>query len=412
MEGFFNLVSPEHVLALLQEFPPLGAENAPLHEARGRILARELVAGEPVPPFSRSTMDGYAVRAADTFGCSESQPALLTLTGEIAMGSSSRDLRLRPGQAARIWTGGELPPRADAVAMVEHTQMLDPETVTVFRPVAPGTNVIQVGEDIAPGAVLLDRGHCLRPQDLGLCAGLGLTSAPVRRRPRVGVLSTGNELIPPGQDTQPGKIRDMNSTTLQALVEEAGGVCVPLGICGDDHDALLRVCANALPDIDMLLVSGGSSVGRADFTARVFSAIPGCSLLAHGVAIRPGKPTILARQGDKALWGLPGHAASAMVVFYCFVRPLLRQYAGLGVSHGLKSVRVLTAQQIPSVVGREDYVRVRLTAAAHGELPLATPIYGKSGLLRSLVRADGLLAVGRDVEGLDQGVESQVLLFP
>ncbi|WP_461208230.1 molybdopterin molybdotransferase MoeA [Desulfocurvus sp. DL9XJH121] len=412
MEEFFNLVSPQDVLALLGEFSALDAESVPLGDALGRALAGEVVAGEPVPPFSRSTMDGYAVRAADTFGCSESEAALLTVAAEIAMGASSRDISLRPGQAARIWTGGELPQKADAVVMVEHTELLDPQTVTVFRPVAPGTHVIQAGEDVAAGTAVLGPGHLLRPQDLGLCAGLGLTRVEVRRRPRVAILSTGNELIPPGQAMQPGKIRDMNSTILAALVEEAGGVAVPLGICGDDQDALLAACEQGLRDADMLLVSGGSSVGRADFTTRAFADIPGCEVLVHGIAISPGKPTILARQGGKALWGLPGHAAAAMVVFYNFVRPLLRHYAGLGVSHGLRSVRALTAQQIPSVVGREDYVRVRLSAPDGDSLPLATPIFGKSGMLRSLVRADGLLAIGRDMEGLDQGVESRVLLFP
>jgi molybdopterin molybdotransferase len=412
MEGFFNLASPAHVLDLLQDFPPLGEESVPLFNALGRALAGELKATEPVPPFPRSTVDGFAVRAADTFGCSESQPALLSVVGEVAMGSSSRDMHLRPGQAVRIWTGGELPPKADAAVMVEHTELLDPGTVTVLRPAAPGTNMIRAGEDVAPGAVVLEKGHRLRPQDLGLCAGLGLASVAVPRRPRVAILSTGDELIPADQPMRPGKIRDMNSTTLGTLVEEAGGVAVPFGICGDDHGALLDACSRALEDADMLLVSGGSSVGRSDFTVRVFSAIPGCEVLLHGIAIRPGKPTILARQGHKALWGLPGHAASAMVVFYRFVRPLLRRFLGLGVSHGLASVRALTAQPVPSVIGREDYVRVRLSAPEGGAPPLATPIYGKSGMLRSLVRADGLLAIGRDVEGLDQGVESEVLLFP
>lgn len=412
MNDFFKLISPSDFVALFADFSPLPAETVPLTAARGRVLAQELTCSEALPPFSRSTMDGFAVRAADTFGCSESETALLTIVGEIAMGSSGQALSLRPGQAARIWTGGELPQKADAVVMVEYTQMFDQETVAVFRPVAPGENVIRAGEDYAPGAPVLARGSKLRPQDLGVLSGLGIASVQVVRRPRVAILSTGDELVPTEQTPPPGKIRDINSTTLAALVEEAGGIAVSHGICGDDYDRMLAICTEALADADVLLLSGGSSVGKRDFTHRVFAAVPESRMLVHGVSVRPGKPTILARQGNKALFGLPGHAASALVIFYCFVRPLLRQYSGLGATLGLHAVRAVTGQQMPSVIGREDYVRVRLTPQDNGAPPLAVPVYGKSGLLNPLVRADGLLPIGRDVEGLDKGVECSVLLFP
>jgi molybdopterin molybdotransferase len=210
----------------------------------------------------------------------------------------------------------------------------------------------------------------------------------------------------------PGKIRDINSTTLAALVEEAGGIAVPLGICGDDFDQMLSICKKALAEADMLLVSGGSSVGRLDFTKRVFAALPETQLLVHGVSVRPGKPTIFARQGNKAMFGLPGHVASALVIFSCFVRPLMRRYSGLGATLGLISVRAITGQQIPSAIGRQEYVRVRLVPQEDGLPPKAMPVHGKSGLLSPLVRADGLLVIGRDVEGLDRGVECSVLLFP
>jgi len=412
MNDFFKLISPADFVALFADFAPLASETVPLSAARGRILAEQLVSNEPLPPFSRSTMDGFAVRAADTFGCSESETALLTVIGEIAMGASGQALTLRPGQAARIWTGGELPQKADAVVMVEYTQPFDEETVGIFRPVAPGENVIRAGEDYAAGTVVLERGDRLRPQDLGVLSGLGITEVSVYRRPRVAILSTGDELVPADQTPPPGKIRDINSTTLAALVEETGGIAQTYGICDDDFDRMLAVCTRALAEADVLLLSGGSSVGQRDFTQRVFAAIPGGQMLVHGVSVRPGKPTILARQDNKALFGLPGHVASALVVFTCFVRPLLRQYSGLGATLGLATVKAITAQQIPSVIGREDYVRVRLTAQEGGAPPLATPVYGKSGLLNPLVRADGLLPIGRDVEGLDRGVESPVLLFP
>jgi molybdopterin molybdotransferase len=228
----------------------------------------------------------------------------------------------------------------------------------------------------------------------------------------VAILSTGDELVPADQLPPPGKIRDINSTTLAALVEEAGGLPIACGICDDNMDGILEVCAKALAEADLLLLSGGSSVGRRDFTLEVFKALPRTEVLVHGVSIRPGKPTILARQDNKALFGLPGHVASALVVFYLFVRPLLRQYSGLGATLGLQTIRALTAQQIPSAIGREEYVRVQLSPQENGGLPLASPVYGKSGLLNPLVRSEGLLPIGRDSEGLDRGVETRVLLFP
>ncbi len=412
MYDFFKLMSPAEFIALFDDFAPLETETIPLSQARGRILAEQPVSQEALPPFSRSTMDGFAVRASDTFGCSDSETALLTVVGEIAMGTSGQAYKLKPGQAVRIWTGGELPQKADAVVMVEYTQPFDEETVAVFRPVAPGENVTQAGEDYQPGAVILERGRSLRPQDLGVLSGLGINTVTVYRQPRVAILSTGDELVPSTDTPPPGKIRDINSTTLTALVEEAGGIAVSLGICGDDFDKMLCICQEALKDADMLLLSGGSSVGKRDFTKRVFAAIPDSTMLVHGVSVRPGKPTILARQGNKAMFGLPGHVASALVIFTCFVRPLMRQFSGLGPTLGLQEVRAVTGQQIPSSIGRQEYVRVRLVESEDGGLVKALPVYGKSGLLSPLVRAHGLLPIGRDVEGLDKGVECSVLLFP
>lgn len=412
MKDFFKLISSNEFLAHFSAFTPLEEQTVPLHSARNRVLARNIVSQEALPPFSRSTMDGFAVRARDTFGCSDSEPALLQVTGEIAMGMPGQEYALQPGQTVRIWTGGELPTKADAVVMVEYTQPYDEESVAVYRPVAPGEHVIQAGEDYQRGAPVLGQNRMLRPQDLGVLAGLGIVSVPVYRKPRVAILSTGDEIVPAEQTPPPGKIRDINSTTLAALVAEAGGVPVTCGIRSDDLEAILSVCTAVLAECDVLLISGGSSVGRRDFTLQVLKALPGVETLVHGVSIRPGKPTILARQDNKALFGLPGHVASAIVVFTLFVRPLLRTYAGLGATLGLQAVKVVTAQQIPSAIGREDYIRVRLTPTENNGPPLASPVYGKSGLLNPLVQADGLLPIGRDIEGLDQGTEAHVLLFP
>ncbi|PID72297.1 MAG: molybdopterin molybdenumtransferase MoeA [Desulfobulbus propionicus] len=412
MKGFFKLISSVEFTGLFAQFHPLEVETIKLGHGLGRVLGSTVTSLENLPPFSRSTMDGYAVRAKDTFGCSESEPALLTVIGEIAMGSSGQQFSLQPGQAVRIWTGGELPQKGDSVVMVEYTRKLDDDTIEVYRPVAPAQNTIRAGEDFDKGAKVLEQGRQLRPADLGVLAGLGNPAIPVFRKPRVAIISTGDELVAPDQTPGPGQIRDINSSTLAALVAEAGAIPLPLGIVGDDFETMKHTCTNALDEADVVLLSGGSSVGRRDFTLQVLEDIPGTELLAHGVAIRPGKPTILARLDNKALFGLPGHAASAMVVFYLFVRPLLRKYQGLPCDLGLQAIQAVTDQQIPSTIGREEYVRVQLTPQPDGTPPMATPIYGKSGLLKPLVKADGLLTIGRDVEGLDQGVTATVLLFP
>ena len=413
MKGFFQLISSAEFYRLFSRFSALPGENIADVKGLGRVVVdNSLTADEPLPPFSRSTMDGFAVRARDTFGCSESEPALLQIIGEIAMGCPGTEFTLGPGQAVHIWTGGELPVKGDSVVMVEYTHLLDEQTVEIFRPVAPGENVIRAGEDFAKGADILPEKRMLRPQDLGVLAGIGITRLQVHKRPKVGIISTGDELVPPNQPLAPGKIRDINSTTLAALVTEAGGIARSYGIIEDNLKKMLAVCEQALAENDMLLLSGGSSVGRRDFTLQVLEGLPGSELLAHGVAVRPGKPTLLAARDNKSIFGLPGHVASAMVVFYLFVRPLLRLYSGLPATHGLSEIQVTCGEQIPSSIGREEFVRVRLEKTVGHALPVAMPVYGKSGLIRPLVEADGLLVIGRDVEGLDKYDTARVLLFP
>jgi len=357
-------------------------------------------------------MDGYAVRARDVFGASESEPGLLRLCGEIAMGQAPHGRIEGAGACYRIWTGGVLPPGADAVVMLEYTRLLDEQTLKVFRPVAPGENVIRRGEDSRRGATVLPAGHRLRPQDIGVLAGLGVTAVEVHRRPTVAIVSTGDELVPPGQALSPGRIRDINSTTLAASSRLAGCRVVELGIVADDFDQLLERTKQGLAQADVVLLSGGSSVGRRDYTLRVVEAIDGAELLAHGVAVRPGKPTILAKLGNQAVVGLPGHVASAMVIFHLFVQPLLSRLAGAVDEAPLIRIQAVTAEPIASAIGREEYVRVALDWRRPGTPPVATPVYGRSGLLMPLVQADGLLVIGRDVEGLDEGALADVLLFP
>ncbi len=413
MKGFFQLLSSSDFRDLFEQFQTIGSERIPLKDGLGRILAEDISAPEFLPPFSRSTMDGFAVRAKDTFGCSDSEPALLKIVGEIAMGKSGQEISLKTSQTATIWTGGELPLKSDGVVMVEYTHLLDNDTVEIFRPVAPGENVIKAGEDFAENSVVLRKGQRLRPQDLGVLAGLGITEATVVKQPVVAIISTGDELVEPDQPLSPGKIRDINSTTLAALVHECGCIPITMGIIKDDLDIMQRECQKALEiPADMLLLSGGSSVGKRDFTLKVLEEIENTKILAHGVSIKPGKPTILAKKGNTSLFGLPGHVGSAIVVFYLLVRPLLRKLSGKECSTGLQTITAITTEQIPSTIGREDYVRVTIAQDNDQSTYRATPVYGKSGLLNPLVRAAGLLVIGRDVEGLDKDEQAEVLLFP
>jgi molybdopterin molybdotransferase len=403
---FFQVVSLEAALGHRDRFAPVGAETVDLDAAVGRVLAADVTSDRDLPGFRRSTVDGYAVAAASTFGASESQPALLAVVGAIEMGGAA-SLAVGPGQAARIPTGGMLPAGADAVVMVEHTEPIDDTALEVVRSVAPHENVIQPADDAAAGETLVRAGRRLRAQEIGLLAALGRPRVAVRRRPRVAVVSTGDEVVPIDAEPAPGQIRDVNSYSLAAQVEAAGGLPARLGIVADDPTALARSVRDALAGADMVLVSGGSSVGARDHTLDVLTGLPAAELLVHGVAIRPGKPTLLVAADGKSVWGLPGHVASAMVVFQLLVRPYLDQLAGLTApSSPFARVRARLARNLPSVHGRLDVVRVRLEAR-DGAL-WAVPVLGKSGVLRTLVEADGVIEIPRDTEGLEAGVEVEV----
>lgn len=413
IKPFFKLQSTEYIQAKIKEFSLPEPIELSIDQALGHVIACNVTSPEDLPPFRRSTMDGYAVNAADTFGASESQPAIFEIAGEISMGSSPGSINIRPGQAARIWTGGELPGNADAVIMVEYTETIDARTIEVFRSVSPLENVIEQGEDVQKGMTALNRGTLLRPQELGLLAGLGINCVKVLGRPVVAIISTGDELVPADTTPPPGKIRDINSTTLAALVRLAGGTPVNLGIIQDTRQGLINACSRALAiPADAVLISGGSSVGMHDFTIEAFRAIQGAEIVAHGVSIKPGKPTILAKAENQALFGLPGHVASAMVVFYLFVYPLLRQFQGFTRDQDLylPETTARISRNYPSQPGREEYVRVRLSR--DDDSRLAHPVFGKSGLIRPLVEAHGLLIIHRDSEGLYTGDIARVLMLP
>ena len=314
-----------------------------------------------------------------------------------------------PGEAVRISTGGMLPPDADSVVMIEHTEAIDDTTIEVYRSVAPGHNMVAIGEDIKKGDVILRSGEKIRPQEAGMLAALGKDTVKVFKRPLIGIISTGDEVVAVQESPGPGQIRDVNTYTLSGLIEELGARAVSFGIVGDDYTALLTKSAKALAQCDMVLVSGGSSVGARDFTIDVITALEDSEIFFHGISISPGKPTILARVRNKAFWGLPGHVVSAMVVFSRIVKPFIEHVSGHADVHR-KKIRLTAklSRGLASAQGRVDYIRTRLKQKK-GVL-WAEPILGKSGLISTMVKADGLIEIGMNTEGLDEGTQVEVIL--
>lgn len=368
--------------------------------ALDRVLAENLVAQTPLPTFSRSTMDGYAVRAEDTYGATESLPAYLTVIGEVPMGRAPQ-LFVGPAQAAVVHTGGMIPAGADAVVMVERTQKLDSSTVEVLRAVAQGENTIGVGEDVKEGEQLFAAGHTLRPQDIGGLMAMGIMSVRVASRPRVAIVSTGDEIISPDSTPGPGQIRDVNTYTVSGLIERAGGVPVPQGIIGDNYEALLTATRAALDNADALVISAGSSVSARDLTADVVNSLGKPGVVVHGIAVKPGKPTILGVCDGKPVVGLPGNPVSAMVVGGLLLVPILERMLGKVAPPIRQRASAILTHNISSVPGREDYVQVKLFNN-DGQL-MAEPVFGKSNLIYTLVKSNGMICVPLNSSGLYKG---------
>lgn len=410
MPEFFKVLLPEDALRVLLEHLPATPrpESVAAAEALGRFTARPVIAPVAVPAFPRSMMDGYAVRAQDTFGASATLPAYLTLAGEVPMGAGP-GFDLRPGQCALVHTGGMLPPGADAVVMLELTQAARADEIEVLRAVAPGENILQVGDDIAAGAELFPAGHALRAQDLGGLAALGFTSVEVARRPRVALLATGDEVVPPEVTPALGQVRDVNSYAVAGQVARAGGLPLRAGIAPDQYDALKALAQAALAEADMLVLSAGSSVSVRDMTAAVVNELGRPGLLVHGVALKPGKPAILAVCDGKPVIGLPGNPVSAMVVTELFVVPALYRLQGAAEPPAPRTVRARLAHNVPSQAGRVDYTPARLVQR-EGET-WAEPIFGKSNQIFTLVFADGMLVTPADANGLQAGDWADVRLF-
>ena len=412
MAQVLKLVPVDQALrSFLESIPEPGQESTEqvrTEEALGRALAEPVTAPHALPPFDRTTVDGYAVRAADTAEASSSRPAHFRLAGEVTMGTAPQ-LGVELGQAALLHTGGMIPRGADAVVMIEDTQAIDGTAIEVLKPVTSGQNVIREGEDVAAGQVVIPAGVRLRPQEIGGLMALGIVQVRVRARPTVAILSTGDEVVEPDRQPAPGQVRDVNSYSLAAVVDQAGGRPLRYGIIRDSAAELEAVSRRALGESDLIAIAAGSSVSVRDLTAGVIRTLGPPGILVHGVALRPGKPTILAVCGRVPVVGLPGNPVSALVVAGLFLLPALRKLLGLRGPEWASIRQARLTAAVASAAGREDYLAVRLEVSPQGLL--AVPIHGGSNLIFTLVRADGLIRIPPEAPGLEADSLVEVRLF-
>jgi len=413
----FKVNTPNEVITMLKDHLNLkeitqnNIEEVDIKIALHRFLAEEIVAPANLPGFNRSTMDGYAIRAEDSFGATDSLPSYLKIMGEIKMGVRP-EFKINSGEAVKISTGGMLPEGANAVMMVEYTENIDDSTIEIRKSISPWENVVRKDEDLKTGEIILRKGRRLRPQDIGVLAGIGKTNIKIYRKPKIAIISTGNEIIPAESEPRIGQIRDINSYTLGACIEEAGGVPVCRGIIKDEVILLEQEIKKTIKEdkVGAVIISGGSSVGVRDVTLEVLNRLGKPGVLIHGVSVKPGKPTILAIADNRPIFGLPGHPVSAMIIFDLFVRPLINWLQGG--QYNYNSAKEIEAELTCNMVsdsGREDYIRVFVYEK--DKKIYAEPILGKSGLISTMVRASGLIKIGLNVEGLEKGSKVMVKLF-
>src|SRR5215216_5496418 len=428
MPEFLTLLPPDKARSLLLSHLShqiSDSEIIDVPSALGRILAQDIIAPHPLPDFQRSTVDGYAVRAIDTHGASDSLPAYLNLIGEVPMGDAPM-FEIRTGQCALIHTGGMVPNGADAVVMSEYTQSTQRSEIEILRAVANGENLIRVGEDVAQGQTVEAKGTQIRPAEIGGLMALGIVKVNVARKIRAGLISTGDEVIDPSQSPRPGQVRDVNSYTLAALVEKSGGIAKYYGIVPDKFEVMKDTAAKALSECDLVIITAGSSASTRDMTADIVRSLGEPGVLVHGINTRPGKPTILGVCAGKAVIGLPGNPVSALVNGYLFVVPVIEKLLG-ALPKPKPAVFATLTVNLPSQAGREDWWPVKLTTVMQRQgdskaqslhdsvIPkiefIAEPVFGKSNLIFSLASADGLLRIHQDATGLSAGEIVEVFLM-
>jgi molybdopterin molybdotransferase len=413
MLGRSGLISVQQAQAILYRHLQgikVAPETIPLTKAFDRVLTEPLISPVDLPTEVRSTMDGFAVRAADTFGAGQSMPCYLNITGEVKMGEAPQG-KVDQGCCYKIPTGGLLPLGADGVVMLEESVPIDGSMIEIVKGIASGVNVITTGEDIAQGEMALPAGRLLRPQDIGLLAGLGIREVTVGKKVRVGILSTGDEIIAHTAVPKPGQIRNINSLALAGLVLRAGGEYIDYPIVSDQLEVFLPAMQQAVEENDIVLFSGGSSVGVRDLGEQVVAALGPPGVLVHGVKLKPGKPVLIGMGGTTPIFGLPGHPVSAMVCFDFFVRPAMLSLTGECIPKDLPSPSIAArlVRNINSAAGRRDVIRVRLIKEDNQWY--ADPIFGKSGSISTLSRADGYFQIDEDSQGVTENTIIQVSLY-
>lgn len=435
MPEFLQLSPPAEALEVLLDCLPrlqVKTESIDTKNSLGRIICENIIARHPLPEFPRSTVDGFAVQSKDTFGASQSQPGYLRMIGEVPMGSLA-DISIEVGTCALIHTGGMIPVGADAVIMLENTQMIDNRNVKSSAPrytgtkefieieitkaVAKGENLIQVGEDVAENEIVITAGTKIRPEEIGGCMALGITTINVINKPRVGIISCGDEIISPDKETMLGQVRDVNSYTLASLINVSGGEAIQYAVVPDHLAILIDESKKALSECDAIVITAGSSASSRDNTSTAISSLGKPGVLVHGINIRPGKPTILAVCAGKPVIGLPGNPVSALVIGKLYLVPVIEFLLGVAKRHFKPSVRARLAVNVASQTGREDWIPVKLLKITNDEdlsavsILLAQPIFGKSNLIFSLTKSDGFVRVPADVSGISAGESVEVVII-
>jgi len=411
MKGFMETMEVDRALAqFFEALPPFKRRHqfVPVNKAINRVLADDIVSEVDIPAFDKAAMDGFAVVASDTFGASQTSPVALRVLGEVAMGAPSR-FNVGKGEAVAVTTGGPMPSGTDAVVMLEHTKKVGEVEVEVCIAVTPGDNVSRAGEDVAKGDVVLRKGMVLKPQDVGILAALGLSHVKVVVKPRVAVLSTGSELVEPGTPLQSGKTVNVNNLILSMMVAELGGVSVNLGTAGDNLDEIKDRISEGLVKADVVVITGGTSVGKTDLVPEAVNTIGKPGMIVHGVSMRPGKPTGLAVIDGIPVVSLSGYPVAAMMGFNTFVRPLILKMLGT-VGEPMPRVRAELIRRVASTAGVRVFLRVKVKKCVgrHVAEPLRST---GSGILSSMVQANGIVVIPEAREGFEAGEEVEVLLF-
>lgn len=406
---FFNVFTVKEVHSIIQKLANnylIGTETVDLLHAIDRIVYKDIIANVNLPEFNRSTVDGYAVISQDVMGASESIPSYLQTIGQVSMGETV-DLLIGRGQVVYVPTGGMVPEGADGVVMIEYIDKLDEQTILIYKPIAPGENMTLIGDDLKKGELVVPKGKKLSAYDVGLLAGMGLSKVEVYKKPKFAILSTGDEIIDLHEDKGIGQVRDINGYALNALIVQLGGEVVHKNIVEDDFEKLQNVLGNMLQEADIVLISGGSSVGTRDYTKKLIESFAGGEVLVHGVSIKPGKPTILGQVGGKIVYGLPGHPASALIIFNVFVKTYIRNI--LSRTQKMVTIQAKLTGNVHSSPGKETYQMVQLIRQDHEWL--AVPFYAKSGMMTLLSKASGYIRITDEKEGIVKGEKVDVFLF-